>query len=338
MKTIQTIFYSWQSDLPKENNLNAIRQSLRTAINEIEHEIEEVRLDLDEATRNTSGSPNIPLTIFNKIDQCDIFICDLTTVNNGSGDNRKMPNPNVLIELGYAVASVGWERIIMLFNTNFGNFPQDLPFDIDRHRATKFTIKDKHDKLGKSQLSAILRTAIDVVIKNSPLKPQELKELSPSEIKRKKDIENLRKLLNHIHTPTIDKFIDEVPSIVIKDIFYYHDCFREILESNSFNIYDEILIKILTGLNNNWKILMSYGKHYDSERIGNNYKFFLPDYDKPGHVEAWSDYNYLLDVRLKFEKNFKALLKHIRSEYLEIDLDETSKIALEIHEQVNQKI
>lgn len=337
MKSIQTIFYSWQSDLPKENNLNAIRQSLRTAINEIEHEIEEVRLDLDEATRNTSGSPNIPLTIFNKIDQCDIFICDLTTVNNDSGDNRKMPNPNVLIELGYAVASVGWERIIMLFNTNFGNFPQDLPFDIDRHRATKFSIKDKNDKLGKNQLSAILRTAIDAVIENSPLKPHELKKLSPSEIKRKKDIENLRELLNFIHVPTIDSFIEEVPSIVIKDIFYYHDCFREILESNSFNMYDEKLVKILADLNNNWKILLSYGKHYDPEIIGKNYKFYLPDYDKPGHAEAWSDYNHLLDVRLDFEKNFKSLFKLIRTEYLEIDLDETSKIALEIYEQVNQK-
>ncbi|MFA6273963.1 MAG: hypothetical protein WC662_02275 [Candidatus Paceibacterota bacterium] len=95
MKSVHTIFYSWQSDLPKDSNLNGIRQSLRNAANEIEHNYAETRLDLDEATRNTSGSPNIPLTIFNKIDACDVFICDVTTVNHDSDDQRKMPNPNV---------------------------------------------------------------------------------------------------------------------------------------------------------------------------------------------------------------------------------------------------
>ena len=57
MTSTHTIFYSWQSDLPKDGNLNGIRQSLRNAANEIENSDDEVRLNLDEATRDTSGIP-----------------------------------------------------------------------------------------------------------------------------------------------------------------------------------------------------------------------------------------------------------------------------------------
>lgn len=328
-----TLFYSWQSDLPKDCNLNAIRQSLRNATNEIEHEDDEVRLILDEATRDTSGSPNIPLTIFSKIEACDVFICDVSTINHETGDKRKMPNPNVLIELGYAIATLGWSRIIMVFNKNHGTFPQDLPFDIDRHRTTVFSINGKKDKQGHSELSAVLKTAIKSIIKTSPLKPHEEKSASPTEIKRKKDIENLRKLLNYIHIPTFDLFLEDIPSTIIEEIFYYHDNYRNLIESNSFHIYDKKLLKILTALNSNWTILLSYPKHYDSEKNGPNYKFYMPLHDGHGHYEAQSDYNYLLKIRLEFQKNFKALVKLIRLEYLEIDLDKTSKLALEFYEQ-----
>lgn len=332
LKTEQKIFYSWQSDLPKGCNLNGIRQSLRNAANEIENNIENIRIELDEATRNTSGSPNIPLTIFDKIDSCDVFICDVTTINHDNSDNRKMPNPNVLIELGYAISALGWGRIIMVFNTNYGSFPDDLPFDIDRHRTTVFSIKDKNDKGGKSQLSSVLKNAIEAIIKATPLKPHELKNLSPAEIKRKKDVENLKILLNYVHVPTVDLFLEDVPSTVIKDIFHYQEGYREFIESNSFHIYDKKLLKLLVDLNNNWKVVLSYGKYYDSERIGNNYKFYIPYHDKPGHKKAQLDYNYLLTIRLELEKNFKNLFKLIRSEYLEIDLDETSEKALEMSE------
>ena len=61
------VFYSWQSDLPKATNLNGIRQALRIAANNVENSIDNTSVELDEATRNTPGSPNIPFTIFEKI-------------------------------------------------------------------------------------------------------------------------------------------------------------------------------------------------------------------------------------------------------------------------------
>ena len=40
-----TIFYSWQSDLPKETNLNGIRQALRISANDVENSIDNISVD-----------------------------------------------------------------------------------------------------------------------------------------------------------------------------------------------------------------------------------------------------------------------------------------------------
>lgn len=50
---------------------------------------------------------------------------------------RKTPNANVLIELGYAIATVGWNRIILVFNEASGDVT-DLPFDINQQRVARY--------------------------------------------------------------------------------------------------------------------------------------------------------------------------------------------------------
>jgi hypothetical protein len=52
----------------------------------------------------------------------------------GKGEKgRSIPNPNILIELGYAVAKKGWERIICVMNQQYGG-PSKLPFDLQHRR------------------------------------------------------------------------------------------------------------------------------------------------------------------------------------------------------------
>lgn len=323
-----TVFYSWQSDLPKETNLNGIRQSLRLSANEIENSIDDVSIELDEATRGTAGSPNIPMTIFEKISKADVFICDLTTINSSDEENRKVANPNVLIELGYAIAELGWERIILLFNKEFGTFPQDLPFDIDRHRTTPFSIKGKTDKSGKAQLSQVLKSALITIIQQKPLKRVDTKKVTPEVKKRNIDIANLKWCLKYLHIPTMDYFLEEMPSRIIKHIFFYQQGFREVVESNSFHIYDKKLAELIDGLNKNWTISLAYGHQYDPDNLGNYYKYYTP-MDTFPNDKSQEEYNYLLKVREDFIAIFKSFLLYIRSEYLEINLDETSKTAFE---------
>jgi len=61
-----TIFYSWQSDLPRDTNHGAIENCIKRAIINIEDVNDSFKLKLDEATRGESGSPEIPATISEK--------------------------------------------------------------------------------------------------------------------------------------------------------------------------------------------------------------------------------------------------------------------------------
>lgn len=132
-----TVFYAWQSDLPSKLNRYLIRDAARSALGHLATAFafeEAPRLDSD--TQNRSGTPQIAGTIFDKIDQCGVFLADLTFVGRSEAQDeqqaRCLPNPNVLLELGYAAARIGWERIICVMNKSNGN-PEDLPFDL-RHR------------------------------------------------------------------------------------------------------------------------------------------------------------------------------------------------------------
>src|SRR5207302_9978988 len=71
---------------------------------------------VDRDTAGVPGSPDISSTIFGKIEQALIFVCDVSIINQGKGERRLTPNPNVLIELGYALRALGPHRIIMAMN------------------------------------------------------------------------------------------------------------------------------------------------------------------------------------------------------------------------------
>ena len=91
---------------------------------------EAVRLDHD--TAGIPGTPDIASTIFNKIRETGIFVADLT-LSFQAATGKKSPNPNVLIELGYAFSAINDSRVISVTNTAFGG-PNDLPFDLSHKR------------------------------------------------------------------------------------------------------------------------------------------------------------------------------------------------------------
>lgn len=142
----KTVFYSWQSDLPHETNNEFIKSSIENALNNINENLEihssprgsDQILELDHDIRNIPGSPPIADTIFDKIDNCSIFIADLSFVaqtekNVETGFIKCLPNSNVLIEYGYAYKSVGYNKIIGIMNTAFGKpTPANMPFNL-RH-------------------------------------------------------------------------------------------------------------------------------------------------------------------------------------------------------------
>lgn len=105
-----SIFYSWQSDLPGKTNRNFIGDAIKKSLKGINKD-NQIIACIDRDTKDELGSPDIRASIFNKINHSKFFVCDVSQNENG------VPNPNVLIELGYAIKTLGWEKIICLFNS-----------------------------------------------------------------------------------------------------------------------------------------------------------------------------------------------------------------------------
>ena len=133
-----TVFYSWQSDLPNKVNRGFIEEALEKAIKQLNKNlaVDEVEregaLKLDKDTQGIPGSPPIVQAIFEKISKAVAFIPDVTFVGR-SEEGRPLPNPNVLIEYGWALRELGHSRIISIMNTAYGEpTAETLPFDM-RH-------------------------------------------------------------------------------------------------------------------------------------------------------------------------------------------------------------
>lgn len=133
---MKNIFFSWQSDLDSKTHRNYIERCIKNSIRSLNKEEElNVFLEYDRDTIGLHGSPDISLTIFNKIDKCSLYIADVSNIIQNQA--RLMPNPNVLLELGYAINVLGWEKIICFFDINTGSI-EDLPFDIRQKRILAY--------------------------------------------------------------------------------------------------------------------------------------------------------------------------------------------------------
>lgn len=133
-----TIFFSWQIDTPGREGRNFIERALERAVSRIskDESVEEAERELavDRDTKGVAGSPPIVDTIFRKIDQAAVFVPDLTFIGNRP-DGRPTPNPNVLIECGWALKSITHGRIVPVMNTAFGQpSAENMPFDMHHLR------------------------------------------------------------------------------------------------------------------------------------------------------------------------------------------------------------
>lgn len=133
------VFYSWQSDIrPGAACRSFIQQALERAAAKIAQD-ESIGVEpvIDRDTQDIPGCPDIGATIFAKIDAAAAFVADVAIVGQTIAA-KPTPNPNVLIELGYALKSLGWERVVLVQNTAFGG-PEVLPFDLRQKRVLMYS-------------------------------------------------------------------------------------------------------------------------------------------------------------------------------------------------------
>jgi hypothetical protein len=151
------VFYSWQSDLPNSTNRGFVEKALEKAIKLVATD-ETIVIDRD--TAGVGGSPDISTTIFDKIVKANVFVADVSIINKGS-KFRPTPNPNVLLELGYAIKALTLSNIISVVDVKYGS-PEKLPFDLKMKKTVTYnSSKDKTSEMSilvsklKSQLELI---------------------------------------------------------------------------------------------------------------------------------------------------------------------------------------
>lgn len=166
---METIFYSWQSDASKKTNRNFIRSALEAAIAKVGRDLDlEDSLRIDQDTADVPGTPEIANTILQKIEKAYIFLADLTIIAK-TPEDKQVPNPNVMIELGYAMKSLSTQRIITVMNERYGTAKDGLPFDLAHRRwPIRYSLSEDtspEDKFEiKKKLISDLETAIKAVV------------------------------------------------------------------------------------------------------------------------------------------------------------------------------
>ncbi|MBK7969369.1 MAG: hypothetical protein IPK08_10740 [Bacteroidetes bacterium] len=219
-----TIFFSWQSDLNFKNNKNFIEGCIKTAINEFNKDNKLlVNFTLDKDTSGEPGNPEIINTILNKIDNSRMFICDLSIINSDY-HGRKAPNPNVIFELGYAIKSLGWEKIVCIVNQEFG-LAEDLPFDIKQRRIIGYNLSIKDKQIEKKKIVVTIKTNL-TILRDRGLLHDELEDY----FKRDIDTEFLN-ITNHFRKIVLN----EPSSNLLSDTGLVLNLSKEVLKDNITN-------------------------------------------------------------------------------------------------------
>jgi hypothetical protein len=161
------VFFSWQSDTPAKANRTVIETAIERAAKAAgatwagsDRPIAKV----ETASSDVIGARQIAEVIFERIRTADAFIADVSLVVRRG--RRLMPNPNVLVETGYALHALSDARIVLVANTALGAV-EDLPFDLRGRLALTYSMKPadapavSRDELTK-KLTGILKTILSL--------------------------------------------------------------------------------------------------------------------------------------------------------------------------------
>jgi hypothetical protein len=256
---------------------------------------------------------------------------------------RKFCNPNVAIELGYAVRELGWDRIVLVFNEAYGKLPDDLPFDAKGHRTLKYRCFAELDgkKLSASPLEQIknakghlrgeLAEALKAIIASNPKRPRELEARSPEELRRERDLVQIRRVFYWIHLGVMDQFLERLGRgriTVIGEEF--HAPLDALVKSLTLHLSDLTLASLITDLTRAWGEALKYSASMELSHNGQE-SFFKLNCDVFVTAEQEQEHRHTIAQAAPLREALDRLLVHVRGHYLEIDPATTGREAVKQH-------
>ena len=136
------IFFAWQSDY--KTSRNQIDDALKRMVKECNGGWHPMRpMVVTSATEVGDGAVRIDSALMEKIQRARLFVGDVTPILGSDLD--LYPNPNVLIEVGYALASKAPGEVILVEHARseaaIPGDPKDgarMPFDIDHVQRIRY--------------------------------------------------------------------------------------------------------------------------------------------------------------------------------------------------------
>lgn len=125
------IFYSWQSDDSEARSI--IRKGIKTAIAALKKE--RISIEMTEGGGGL-GFVSIEDAVRMKIQQCDIFIGDVTPVGVVNGKDKLLPNANVMYEMGIATECLTANQIIAVALSGDWKV-ENMPFDFRQYSMVR---------------------------------------------------------------------------------------------------------------------------------------------------------------------------------------------------------
>ena len=323
------VFYCWQDHLDKSLHKFLIREALERAIAQVQNELPsnvECAISLDSDTANSAGTVDIANTILQKISLSALVIGDVTPVLTDKSRGLYYPNPNVMLEVGFAAKSIGWPRVICLYNRHYCK-PEDLPFDLRHRRLSPFGCQDASTrKQALQDLVQLLYQAIRAVLEEMDRGAVDDTQ-SKDDLKHSRDSRLLRQVLEKIHCPTLDEYIRYGQDLEQPiDCSYYLNGLDNIVSSSQFRFYDKQLENLTMAFFSDWDRAESLSARvFFSSRDGT--EFVLKE--KQFRDDAY--YTSMDNLRALFknmQKSLREFLAHVHSNYSEIDLDVTDRTAI----------
>ena len=256
----ETIFLAWQSDVgrPVTGKLKDVLETAAKALGQKHN----VKLRIDEATRDVPGAPEIPARIREKIAKADMFIADITTVTTDANRKDNLPNPNVTFELGFAVAHLGWERVVLLYNTAVAQLER-LPFDFDHNRISVFRVSPKEPtEKQTARLYALVEVAVETILIARPLRPRDEEGKSVEEVRHARDVATLTRMLGQISTGFIDQHTKSIPEHIFFSAPFTADILREAVVTLSLKLHDKRLEDLLARISKSLDKTLKFDRLY----------------------------------------------------------------------------